>query len=114
MTRRPLPAGFDLGPFTYTVLVDEVAIAKVSKRQGLDLFGNCDGDMLTVTIDPGVAPGMLRETLLHEALHAVTAMSGVAYEQGEEGEERLVRRLSPLLLELLRRNPAFVAFLTAV
>jgi hypothetical protein len=47
------------------------------------------------------------ESLLHEALHAVD------WAAGTEAGEAVVNAWAPLILEMLRRNPWLVAYLTA-
>lgn len=60
-----------------------------------------------------------REVVLHELLHLVFEHAALAdhfLEAAERGrgpsEEEFAQRLAPPLLELLRRNPALVAYLT--
>lgn len=61
---------------------------------------------------PTSPPAAVAETLLHEILHCVTESAGINAELGEAEEEKLVRRVAPLLLDVLRRNPDLVAYLT--
>jgi hypothetical protein len=49
-------------------------------------------------------------TLLHEVVHAIFKIAGLPNEK----EEDTVTRLSPLLLDTLRRNPDLVAYLLGV
>jgi hypothetical protein len=55
---------------------------------------------------------MAQETLLHECLHACWSLIGASEDVNDAVEERLTLRLAPVLLEMLRRNPALVAYLT--
>jgi len=50
---------------------------------------------------------VLRETVLHEMLHCIFEHTGVDPEE----HETLIRSISPLLLETLRRNPELVEWL---
>lgn len=52
-------------------------------------------------------PGMHRDTLLHEVLHAVD------FAAGTEAGEAVVEAWAPVILDALRRNPSFVAYLLA-
>lgn len=51
----------------------------------------------------------LRETLLHEILHACALVAGV--DDSDPDEERIVRALAPTLLDVLQRNPRLVRYL---
>jgi hypothetical protein len=63
-------------------------------------------------IEPGQEDGQKRDSLMHEALHALFAMLGLDQEWGTK-TEGYVTRLSPALLALLRDNPDLVGYLTA-
>lgn len=111
--RKGPPAGVVVGPFRYAVVVDKDAIARASHADGGgSLSGQTDKDRLTIVIDPDQADDQLADTVLHECLHAVMGLVGADVELGVEKEEQLVRRVSPVLLDLLRRNPKLVAWLT--
>jgi hypothetical protein len=86
------------------------AIAEASRKEGEALYGLYhDGQ---IVIDPNIRH--LRDTLLHEALHAVIAQTGLS-ESGAplhgDSEEQVVRALTPMLLHLLRENPKLIQFL---
>lgn len=61
------------------------------------------------------SPSQLRDTLLHEVLHATMAGGGLHYPGGplasNKTEELIVRVLSTQLLDALRRNPGLAKFL---
>ena len=75
------------------------------------VLGSTDHDQLVIVIDGRAPGGVRRDTLLHELLHVVTEITGLHFKWGDERDEEIVRRLSPILLELLRRNPDAVAYL---
>ena len=106
------PATIQVGPFTYTVHVDKARMNQACRDDHTDLLGRCEHRTLDIDIDPDQAPGQMADTLLHELLHALTDVTGLANEWDEDREEAVVRRLSPVLLDTLRRNPALVAYLT--
>lgn len=108
-----VPPSIEVGPFTYTVQTDQVAVLKMNEAQATRLFGAFDERTMTITIDTDGAPGQIRDTLLHETLHGLLALTGLAEELGTDREERLCRALAPALLDALRRNPALVQFLVA-
>lgn len=62
-----------------------------------------------IVVDNSQRGGFMRDTVLHEALHACLFATGLNLGDGEE--ERLVAALSPVLLAALRDNPALVAYL---
>lgn len=61
------------------------------------------------------SPASMRDSLLHEVMHAVFWGAGgeKLLDLDKDAEERLVRLLSPWLLSLIRDNPELIAFLTA-
>jgi hypothetical protein len=85
-------------------------IAEASRKEGEPLYGLYqDGEII---IDPNVR--QLRDTLLHEILHAIIAQTGLAETSGPlhgDAEEQTVRALTPLLLHVLRENRALINFL---
>jgi hypothetical protein len=100
----PVPAHVRVGPFDYDVdLVDL-----------LDASGRCDFDQLKILVNGRLAEGAQQEILLHEVLHAIFNATGYDVWIGEEATEDAILRLSPVLLEVLRRNPALVDYLTEV
>lgn len=107
-----VPRELVLGPVTYTISTSLVDVGRACRDQGEVLLGATDHPSLRIVVDPDQAPGQARDTLLHESLHAVFQISGLSDEWGDAKEERVIRRVSPWILELIRSNPALVAFLT--
>lgn len=70
-------------------------------------LGHSDVAQQRLDICEDQVPGQLRDTLLHEVLHACINSVGVKCKHGE----RIVAALSPVLLDALRSNPALVTFL---
>lgn len=101
------PDGLIVGPHRYRVIVDD--------RLAEDGWGITDHKRLTVAIGTGQAASQERDTVLHEALHTILFTSGVGGAEGDladdAAEERVCRAVAPLLLDVLRRNPAFVGYL---
>lgn len=56
---------------------------------------------------PACGPDQERDTLMHEALHALFALTGLDLEQDDAKTESIISRLSPALLDMLRSNPTF-------
>ena len=95
-----------VGPYKYRIVANDRVLALDS------LAGRCDPNRLEIHLDRNTAPGVQRETLLHELIHAVMDLAGLSQELADEAEEMYVRRISPVLLDVLRRNPKLVQFLT--
>lgn len=75
-----------------------------------DLRGLYNAFELTIQFAPGHPVSKLRDTVMHEVMHAVNRMTGFYEEYGHEAEELLVQRQTPYLIALLRENPELVAF----
>lgn len=72
-----------------------------------DSLGEWDARNATIHYDPSQTLPVLRETVLHEMLHCIMEHTGIDPEE----HEQLIRSVSPLLLETLRRNPELVEWL---
>jgi hypothetical protein len=107
-----MPDEITVGPFTYTVSDDRHDVDRASFEEKDQLLGGCHHTSLRIVIEPDQHPAVAAETLLHEVLHCCTQVAGLLDELGERREEQVVRRLAPLLLDVLRRNPDLVAWLT--
>lgn len=102
-----------VGPFTYNVIETgaecRALLDGITTRAHKDgECGHCDHSNLDLRVHPDIAKPLKRETLLHEALHACTNLAGILPEYGRKKEERLVRRLAPVVLQMLRDNPWLV------
>lgn len=107
-----VPKTIDVGPYRYRVVVDGDAIARVSVADGAPaLAGHHDPAAQVITIDPALGPDAMAETLLHEVLHA--SLEQVPNDLTTAEEEGLVLGLGFVVLDVLRKNPALVTFLTA-
>lgn len=99
---------FQIGPYKYNIFYDAEHIL----RQGLEvndgLFGYTEHHSQGIWIDPAQAPDMAAETLLHELLHACFFASGLTVQLADDKEEEVIRCLSPILLDTLRRNPELI------
>jgi hypothetical protein len=67
--------------------------------------GECDFSGCEIRVDPTEAEPMQRDTLLHEVIHAVEDAMGLKV------TEHRVALLATGLLQVLRHNPNFVAYL---
>lgn len=106
------PMAIDVGPYRYTVKVDEAAINKASVDAKDGLLGSHDGGRLVITLDPALAPDMMASVLIHELEHAILFQVGADEGLDQEQVERICNANSTLLLDMLRRNPKLVEHLT--
>lgn len=113
MSGWPPPATVQIGPRRYDVLLDLEELHRIEHDEGDDLYGQSDHGKLRIIVDPTLPFDQLADTLLHEVLHGLTELTGIIDDLGHKREERMVRRLTPALLDLLRRNPELVEYLTA-
>jgi hypothetical protein len=105
----PRPRHIKIGPFRYAV---EYTDSPTSIIVANDDAGRCIHDSCKIIINSTMHPAMVRESVFHEMLHAVTNTTGVASALGDEKEEATVTTLSATLLDVLRRNPGLVRYLT--
>lgn len=108
-----IPKSIEIGPFTFRVSTDEAELLRWKAEDQADLAGRYDEATLSITIDGTHAVGFQRDTLLHEALHALFGMTALEHELGDKQTEHIIRALTPALLDMLRRNPALISFLVA-
>lgn len=80
---------------------------------GTNVMGACDRELQLIVIRGGGAQteDKARETLLHETLHAVIGTARIPPFGDHDDEETLVGALAPVLLAVIRDNPALVAAL---
>jgi hypothetical protein len=72
-----------------------------------DSLGEWHANKAEIHYDPDTTATVLRETILHEMLHAVCDHSGLDPEE----HETIIRSISPLILHVLQENPKFVSWL---
>ncbi len=92
-----------VGPFLY-----HVKYSKEVAREG-SCFGCTHNNEQEIYLDPDVKPQKLKQTLLHEILHACTFVNGLVYRFDEKEnrlptEEEVVWKLSMTLHEVMEDN----------
>jgi hypothetical protein len=100
-----MPSSVQVGPFDYAVTVDD-ALPKHDT-----CYGHIDLRKQIIYLAPDQGSDQMADTLAHEVLHAVFRMMG---RTDTNADEAVIGPLSPLLVDVLRRNPALVAFLVNV
>ena len=106
------PDRVHVGPHQYDLVYDKEAINRYSVERGDPCVGQCDSSDLLIIIDPEQAESQIRDTLLHEVLHACCDLIGLSCDVDHDIEEKIILRLAPILLLVLRDNPELVTYLT--
>ena len=106
-----LPDKVIVGALVYEVVSDAVAYAQAVVDHNEQVWGRVHHDAGKIILDPKQAEQHKRVTLLHECLHACWHVTDPA--DPHDAEEMAIRTLSGPLLDMLRRNPALVAYLLA-
>lgn len=103
-----------IGPFKWEVVVNQVLLdmCNVSSADEVRGDGRCDYQNTRLLISSKLTPDLTADTVLHEILHAISYSTGLVDLLGGESDERMARMLAPALLDVLRRNPALVRYLT--
>lgn len=96
-----LPKKVRIGPYTFRVLVLDAA------EMG-DSVGEFCLQSQVIKIRAKMGDCCTIETLLHEILHGVFAICAFD-EIDHEAEERIIKRVSPILCSVIRDNPDLVA-----
>jgi hypothetical protein len=92
-------------PTTVDILGKPYAIEIADRTEGD--YGECFADSCRIEVAGYQCDLQRGDTLLHEVMH------GVDHEMHCNMSEPQIRRMATGLLQVLRHNPEFVAFLTA-
>ena len=106
------PTRLRIGPFTYRVAWEDV-IYDTNDAGETDetmpiLSARVEHANLTIRVLKSLAIPVQRKSLLHEVIHACNWITGHA---DRTDEEQIVRSLAFPILDVLRDNPRFVAWL---
>ena len=96
------PSAVTVGPVTFTIQPDHAL------TNATQCWGHIDYARQAITIDPVGGDDHIAVTVLHELLHAHFHLGGIG---DRDNGEQTITKLSPLLLDTLRRNPGLVAYL---
>ena len=107
----PIPKQVQVGPFTYSVTVDQAAIDRAGQEMSNIPWATTEHRKGKMVVSPGLEANQERDTMLHEVLHACIHAIGLNAYQKKDEQEQLVRSLTPILLDTLRRNPDLVEYL---
>lgn len=81
------------------------------RRKLAPILGTFSFRKQRITVAPGLSGMPAREVLLHEVLHACWCYAGLNDGPLTKYEERVIWRITPIVLDALRSNPTFVAYL---
>lgn len=101
------PATIKVLAHTYTVTVDHTGLIEHADERGSTVI-----ERLSIAGDGALPPSRLRETLLHETLHAAWFSTALRATPAQEHEELVVDALAVVLVNVLADNPDLVAYLT--
>ena len=102
-----MPSVVRIGIHDYAVSHDDVVLAD----DNLNMLGMCLGDSLSIFVKGEMPLSKEQEVLLHETLHGVVDQAGLDFDHRASVCEAFVNRMTPLLLDTLRRNPALLEYL---
>lgn len=93
------------------LLTQRIPIRVVEKLHFEDVsaYGAYSHDEPAIELDANLSFERERETLVHESLHAMLALTGDAFLEPAD-EENLVTFLSPVVLSWLRDNPSLIRY----
>lgn len=103
-----------IGPYTYKIKfvkqpADFVDLGTLPEEGDLDGF--CDNTNFMIYIKKAQTKMALKETLLHELIHAIWYVSGMCRFEGETSEEMYVSVFAPYLTTVLIQHPKVMEYL---
>lgn len=111
------PESIVIGPFTWSISYDDAEMERMDDDRQSKRFGVSIPRRFRIVIACSNRPeSAIRETLVHEILHAIYEVSGYAASKAEsqhDREEETILALSPWLFTILQQNPALVTYLSA-
>lgn len=86
-----------IGPHKIDIVVNDQATFQLT-REGK--FGDSDVEQLKIRVRSDLPRSVFQETLVHEVLHHVVAMTAWVERLSDEQQEDLIRSVSPYLAQL--------------
>ena len=87
----------------------ELVLARTSDPPAI---GESSDTNRTITIDPSYPLEVRNETLCHEIVHMMLAMTGLCHNLTEQQEEAVAQGIGLALAHLVKHNPDLIAILT--
>ncbi len=101
------------------IAVEDAASTVYAPEEGIfhehdtiGVLGLTDTDASVIVIETCQSDDKFGVTFIHELLHAVMAEAGIRDAIDSDTEERVVKRISPILRQVLKDNPRVYTFLT--
>lgn len=106
-----LPKVVTIGAVDYSVVADAKAVRDFNGRRAESAWAFTDKFTTAITLDGDMSDSRMRETLLHECIHALLYEHSIDY--GDAPEEPLVEALGNAFLQLIRDNPSLIRCLAS-
>lgn len=103
----PLPDRVVIGPLVFSVTEDEIERLHADVADGDTTFGRIQYGKGRIILDAEQSAAHKRMALLHECLHGCWHLTDFEHKDDEDP----IRRITGLLLDMLRRNPDLIAYL---
>ena len=87
-----------------------IPVLKLLDDDGAELLGQCDNEKLTIKFLQGQHPTTLKDTLIHEVLHAIWYSMNLMVDPMGDIEEQAVTGLARGITGVLADNPHFAAY----
>lgn len=91
-----------IGPHLVRVLYDRKTTLDLAKE---GKYGDSDVGALTIRVRGDLPDSVWQETLCHEVLHHIVALTHLATRWPEQEEEEIIRALSPYLSSVVWPDP---------
>lgn len=110
------PKKLRIGPHTFKVVWSLKEMVSINRVDGQDRHGCTDLSQLVINID-GERPGSaVKDTFIHEMLHAILWSNGIDVPEDKDAseenrEEKLVSQLGGHILLAMQQNPKVVDWL---
>lgn len=75
-----------------------------------ELYGHCSPSTQVITIADGIPKERQQAVVIHECLHALLELSGIAVDGDQE--ETFITKMSPIILMWMKDNPKLIKYLT--
>lgn len=105
------PTQVKIGASAYSLVISKPKWNMVPEQE--KVAGYTDLHSHTIYVDPSMSDANIKNTALHEVLHALFDDSGATWPLPyEEMEETIIRILTPRLAAFIRENPEFMEWVS--
>lgn len=109
-TTKTPPKRIKIGYLDVTIDSTSEGLLFSFNRHDEVVFGRYEERTATIFLSTDAHPDVVKETLVHEIVHAIIRQSALSFETEEE--ERIVRSISPLIYSTLKDNKNLLNYLT--